>query len=157
MLDIVPEIFILSSFFKIFFHFVLLLLLICFVCLFCFLVLHLQHMDVPRPRGWIRAAAASLHRSHSNARSGPHLPSTPYTTAHGNAQCLTHWVGPGIEPSSSWYSSGLLALSHNRNCPCWDFQRRWFPVLHSLVPYLSLYPEGTSNSPKTSNLTAPYR
>ena len=35
-------------------------------------------------RGWIGAAAASLHHSHSNARS------------------LTHWVEPGIEPMSSW-------------------------------------------------------
>ena len=25
-----------------------------------------------------------------------------YTTAHGNAGSLTHWVRPGIEPTSSW-------------------------------------------------------
>ena len=34
-------------------------------------------------RGWIRAAAASLHHSHSNMGS------------------LTHWAKPGIEPESS--------------------------------------------------------
>ena len=25
-----------------------------------------------------------------------------YITAHGNSGSLTHWVGPGIEPASSW-------------------------------------------------------
>ena len=25
-----------------------------------------------------------------------------YTTAHGNARSLTHWLRPGIEPASSW-------------------------------------------------------
>ena len=35
-------------------------------------------------RGWIGAAAAGLHHSHSNAGS------------------LTHWARPGIEPTSSW-------------------------------------------------------
>ena len=25
-----------------------------------------------------------------------------YTTAHGNARSLTHWMRPGIEPASSW-------------------------------------------------------
>ena len=28
--------------------------------------------------------------------------STTYTTAHSNAEFLTHWVTPGIEPESSW-------------------------------------------------------
>ena len=26
-----------------------------------------------------------------------------YTTAHGNARSLTHWVRPGIEPETSWF------------------------------------------------------
>ena len=34
-----------------------------------FLGPHLQHVQVPRLRGQIGAAAASLHHSHSNARS----------------------------------------------------------------------------------------
>ena len=37
--------------------------------------------------------------------------SVTYTTAHGNAGPLTHWVRPGIEPTSS----GSLLLSHNGN------------------------------------------
>ena len=28
--------------------------------------------------------------------------SANYTKAHSNAGSLTHWVGPGIEPASSW-------------------------------------------------------
>ena len=52
-------------------------------------------------RGPIRAVAAGLHHSHSNSRSEPRLWPT-YTTAHGNAGSLTHWVRPGIRPSSSW-------------------------------------------------------
>ena len=47
-------------------------------------------------RGPIRAAAVSLHHSHSN-----HIWATfvTYTTAHRNAGS---WVRPGIETTSSW-------------------------------------------------------
>ena len=50
-------------------------------------------------KGWIRAAAADLHHSHSNAN-----PSCVYThtTTHSNAGSLTHWVRPGIKPASAW-------------------------------------------------------
>ena len=46
-----------------------------FVCLFVssFLGPHPQHMEVPRLGGLIGAVAASLHQSHSNAGSEPHL------------------------------------------------------------------------------------
>ena len=52
---------------------------------FFFLGPHLQHMEVA---GWggIRAAAPSLHHSHSNARSTY----VTYTTACGNTGSLTH-------------------------------------------------------------------
>ena len=48
-------------------------------------------------RGQIRAAAAGLHRSHSNTRS------------------LTHWLRPGIKPAflGTWWDPTLL--SHNGN------------------------------------------
>ena len=39
-----------------------------------------------RARGQIRAAAAALHRSHSNAGSEPHL--QPIPAAHNNARSL---------------------------------------------------------------------
>ena len=49
-------------------------------------------------RGRIGAIAAGLHHSHSNLGS------------------LTHWVRPGIEPTSSWVLCQVLnLLSHNRN------------------------------------------
>ena len=42
-------------------------------------------------------------------------PST-YTTAHGNARSLTHWLRPGIEPTFSWITSQVHnPPSHNRN------------------------------------------
>ena len=50
----------------------------------------------PQARGTIGAVAASLHHSHSWATS------STYTTAHGNARSLIHWVRPGIKPASSW-------------------------------------------------------
>ena len=45
---------------------------------FFFFFFFLQHMEIPR---LIRAAVAGLRHSHSNARSEPHLQSTPQLTA----------------------------------------------------------------------------
>ena len=57
-----------------------------FVFLFCcFLGLRLWHMEVPRLGDLIRAAAADLHHSHSNARFEP---SSNCTTVHGQLQIL---------------------------------------------------------------------
>ena len=51
-------------------------------------------------RGPVRAVAAGLHHSHSNSGSKLRLWPTPQLM--GNAESLTYWVRPGIEPSSSW-------------------------------------------------------
>jgi len=51
-------------------------------------------------RGQIRAAAAGLHHSHSNAGSEPYLRPPPQLAASPDP--LTHWARPGIEPASSW-------------------------------------------------------
>ena len=48
---------------------------------FVLLGLHLQRMEFPRLGGRIRAAAASLHHSHSNTGSKPCLQPTPQLTA----------------------------------------------------------------------------
>ena len=66
--------------------------------------------------GQIRAAAATLCPSHSNARS------------------LPHWARPGIEPVSSWILLGYLLLRHNRNfqtVPVFDdqFEEYWLDIL----------------------------
>jgi len=50
-------------------------------------------------RGRIRATAASLHHSHSNAGPEARLRSTQLT---GNAGSSTHWARPGIEHATSW-------------------------------------------------------
>ena len=47
-------------------------------------------------RRQIGATAAGLR--HTNMGSEPRL----WPTAHGNTGPLTHWVRPGIEPTSSW-------------------------------------------------------
>ena len=64
-------------------------------------------------RGWIGAAATGLHHSHRNIGSKPHLWPTPQLTAMPGP--LTHWVSPGIEPTSSWklvryYHSPLIFI-----------------------------------------------
>ena len=55
---------------------------------------------VSQSRGPIGATAASLCYSHSSAGSEP--TSANYTTAHSNAESLTHWTRSGIEPESAW-------------------------------------------------------
>jgi len=49
-------------------------------------------------RGLIRATAAGLCHSHSNAGSEP---SATYATAYGNTGFLTHRARPGIEATTS--------------------------------------------------------
>ena len=46
--------------------------------------------------GWLGAAAASLHHSHSNTASVQNLP-----PSWGSARSLTQWARPGMEPASS--------------------------------------------------------
>ena len=52
-------------------------------------------------RGWIRAAAASLHPNHRNARSEPHLRPTPWLTAMLDPS-PTEW-GHGSTPQPRGY------------------------------------------------------
>ena len=76
-----------------------------FLFLFVFLGLRLRHMEGPRLGVWselqqlrIRAASAT------------------YTTVHSNARSLTHWVSPGIEPTTSWFQRQILnPLSESRD------------------------------------------
>ena len=57
---------------------------------------------------WVGAVAASLHYSHSHSNVRSKLCLVTYTTAHGNARSLTHWVRPGIKPASSWILVGFV-------------------------------------------------
>ena len=58
-------------------------------------------------QGGIRAAAASLRNSHNNARSKTCLRPTP-------PLMVTHWVGPGIEPTSSLILVGVFLLLNDK-------------------------------------------
>ena len=51
--------------------------------------------------GRIRAVAASLYHSHSNAESKSYLQPT-YTTANSNTWSSTHWARPGSKPTYYW-------------------------------------------------------
>ena len=51
-------------------------------------------------RGWIGATAGAMPQSQQHRIWAE---SVTYTTAHSNARSLTHWVRPGIEPSTSWF------------------------------------------------------
>ena len=66
-------------------------------------------------RGWIRAAAASLCHSHSNATSAI------CTAAWGNAGSLTYWVRPEIEPTFSGILFGFLTLWATKELLCLCF------------------------------------
>ena len=69
-------------------------------------------------RGRIGAVAASLHHSHSNA--GSKLCLRPAPTAHGNTGSLTHWVRPGIKPSSSCILVGFVSAEPWRELLTWE-------------------------------------
>ena len=72
-----------------------------FVCLFFVFLPFLGRSAAyggSQARGLIGATAVSLHHSHSNLGSKPHLTDT---TAHSNARSLTHWARPGVEPPTS--------------------------------------------------------
>ena len=77
---------------------------ISYIYLFCFYFVLFraipQHMEVHRPRGQIRAAAADLRPQPQHCQIW--ATSVTYTTANGNAGSLTLWARPGIEPAFSW-------------------------------------------------------
>ena len=63
-------------------------------------------------RGQIGGIAASLHHSHSNTRSEPHLLLTPQLTA--TLDPLNHWVRPGIQLVSSWILGKFVTCEPQR-------------------------------------------
>jgi len=115
-------------------------------------------------RGWIGAAAASLHHSHSNTGSKPHLWPTPqpqqhhiqatsstYTTAHGNARSLTHWARPGMEPESSWIPVWLITAEPWQELHKFPFQINLGVLIRSEAWELS-YTGSSSDSTPTQEL-----
>ena len=75
-------------------------------------------------RGQIRVAAAGLCHTHSN--SGSELPLWPAPQLIAMPDPLTHWVRPGMEPTSSWILVGFLT--------CWDTTETPEKTLLILLP-----------------------
>ena len=75
------------------------------VCLFAFSRATPEAYGGAQARGLIRAIAASLRQSHSNA--GIWAMSVTYTTAHSNAGSFTHWGRPGIVSTTAWFLVGF--------------------------------------------------
>ena len=70
-------------------------------------------------KGWIGAAAASLHHNHSNTSS--ELGLWPTLQLRAMPGSLTHWAGPGIEPTSSWILVGFITTVSWRELPAQFF------------------------------------
>ena len=91
------------------------------LCPFCFIFLPFRAVPAAyggsQARGWIGAAAASLHHSNSNARSEPSLQAIPQLTP-SNPGSLTHWARPGIDPASSWILVRFINHWAMRRTPC---------------------------------------
>ena len=78
-----------------------------FSYLFFFLWPNPRHMKVP----WLQLKPMLKPEQHQIWAT-----SVTYTTAGGNAKCLTHWARPGMEPTASWTLRWVFnLLSHNRN------------------------------------------
>ena len=69
--------------------------------------------------------------------------SATYTTAHGNAGSLTHWLRPGIEPSSSWVLVRFINHWAMTGTPrVWNFCLKLIDIKwESSKNYLNLYKE----------------
>ena len=94
------------------------LLLFCFV-LFCFVTATPMAYGVSQARGRIGATAAGLHHSHSNAGSKPHL---GLCHSSWQRQILTHWVRPGIEPTTSCFLVRFTSTAPQQELPTlWNF------------------------------------
>ena len=76
-----------------------------FVCLFIYLGLHPGQMEVPRARVELELKLPACATATPDPR---HIWS--YTVGFGSARSLTHWVGPGIEPASSWILVGVVTM-----------------------------------------------
>ena len=72
-----------------------------FFFFFCLLRAPLVAYGGSQARGQIRAVAASLHHSHSNTRSKPHLRPTPQLTATLGPQPTERGQGSNPQPHGS--------------------------------------------------------
>ena len=95
--------------------------------------LHQRHVEIPRL--WVKSELQLLAYATVTATSDPSWVCNLHH-AHGNTGSLTHWVGPGIKPASSWILVGFATAE-----PRWKLQisRSWLhsqkekTVLHFLL------------------------
>ena len=67
-------------------------------------------------RGWIGAIATGLITA--SAKQDPsRVCNLRYAIAHANTRLITHWVRPGIEPTSSWMPVGFLTAKPQQKLP----------------------------------------
>ena len=65
--------------------------------------------------------------------------SATYTAAHGNAGCLTHWMRPGIKPTSSWILVRLISAEPRGELPLIDFWMLCQPCISGINSTWSWY------------------
>ena len=94
--------------------------LFCFVLFLFFRVTSSAYGD-SKASGWIRAIgqwwnwSCSCWPTPQPQQCGIWAKSANCTTAHGKAGSLTHWMRPGIEPTSSWIPAGFLTAEPQGN------------------------------------------
>ena len=104
-----------------------------------FFFLLFRAMEVPRLG--IELELQLLAYTTATARPDPSCIWT-HTTTHGNAGSPTHWVRPGIKPTSSWILVGLITAEpqqefqnffffFSHTCDLWKFPGQELNLLHS--------------------------
>ena len=91
---------------------IVLLLFFFYFFIFYFLGPHLWHMRFP---GLGLNQSCSCRPTPQPWQYRIQAVSATYTTAHGNARSLPHWVRPGMEPTSSWILVRLVSAA-----PQWE-------------------------------------
>ena len=90
-----------------------------YLCIYLFLSFFFSSLSRATPgtygssqsRGWIGAVATATPQPRYTTATATwdQAASATYTTAHSNTRSLTHWEGPGIEPTSSWILVGFIS------------------------------------------------
>ena len=92
---------------------------------FVFLGPHPQHMEFPR-LGVNQSCSHQPMPQPQQCRIWD--TSGTYTTAHNNVGSLTHWVRPGIKPTSSWMLVGLVNCWAMTGTPYCYFCKYKYPI-----------------------------
>ena len=91
------------------------------------------------------------------------MQSVIYTTAHGNAGFLSHWVRPRIEPASSW-----IPVRFVTSVPPWELPDSSFQIMfsfefsgqshwYSMFPWMTMMPFLFFRRKKTVTLLHSYK